>query len=100
MRCRLCTITAGAIQLFLMPPAELLSGLIAAPFTPLRSDEALDLPVIDRLVRSLAANSVSGAFACGTTGEGSSPTGDERRAVTEGWRTIGSVKKVVVEILL
>jgi N-acetylneuraminate lyase len=62
-----------------MPPTELLSVLIAAPFTPLRADGAPSLPVVDRPASSLVANNVSGAFACGTT---------------------GSVKKVVVEILL
>lgn len=82
-----------------MPPAELLSGLIAAPFTPLRSDGALNLPMIDRLARSLAANSVSGAFVCGTTGEGSSLTSDERRAVAERWAKVKPAKlKLIVHV--
>ena len=75
----MCTDPAGAIRSFPMPPTELLSILIAAPFTLLRADGAPSLPVIDRPARSLIANNVSGAFACGTT---------------------RSVKKVVVEILL
>lgn len=75
----MCTDPAGAIRSFLMPPTELLSVPIAAPFTPLRADGAPSLPVIERPARSLVADNVSGAFACDTT---------------------GSVKKVVIEILL
>lgn len=64
-----------------MPP-----GLVAAPFTPFRPDENLNLEVIPRLADSLARNGVVGAFICGTTGEGVSLTGAERRRIAEAWK--------------
>lgn len=62
-----------------------LPGLVAAPFTPFRADGELALDVVPQLARALAANGVIGAFVCGTTGEGSSMTNDERFRVTEAW---------------
>lgn len=62
-----------------------LSGLIAAPHTAFRADGSLALDVIPLQARLLAHNGVSGAFICGTTGEGSSLTGEERRQVVEAW---------------
>lgn len=63
-----------------------LCGLIAAPFTPFRPDGSLALEVVPQLARLLAGNGVSGAFVCGTTGEGYSLTMDERRQVAAAWR--------------
>lgn len=63
-----------------------LTGLVAAPFTPFRSDESLNLDAIPRLASLLHRNGVRGAFICGTTGEGSSMTVAERKAVAEAWR--------------
>lgn len=63
-----------------------LSGLIAAPFTPFDSDGEVALATIPQLAQLLARNGVSGAFVCGTTGEGASLSSAERRAVTEAWR--------------
>ena len=62
-----------------------LSGLIAAPHTPFRPDGAVALDVIPLQARLLAHNGVSGAFICGTTGEGASLTSTERRQVAEAW---------------
>lgn len=64
---------------------KLLSGLIAAPHTPFHADGTLAPDVIAQQARLLAKNGVAGAFICGTTGEGASLTGDERRRVVEGW---------------
>jgi N-acetylneuraminate lyase len=63
-----------------------LHGLIAAPFTPFRPDGELALDAIPRQAAMLAHNGVSGAFVCGTTGEGYSLTADERRDVAAAWR--------------
>lgn len=63
-----------------------LPGLTAAPFTPFHSDRSLALGTVPALARLLAANGVSGAFVCGTTGEGYSLTVAERRQVLEAWR--------------
>lgn len=62
-----------------------LTGLIAAPHTPFRPDGSVALDVIPPQARLLAHNGVAGAFVCGTTGEGASLTGEERRNVVEAW---------------
>lgn len=63
-----------------------LRGLIAAPFTPFNADGSVALAVIPRQAQLLARNGVSGAFVCGTTGEGYSLTTDERKQVAAAWR--------------
>ncbi len=62
-----------------------ITGLIAAPFTPMNADGSVNAPMIRRQASALAANGVSGAFVCGTTGEGLSLTTDERLQVAEEW---------------
>ena len=55
-----------------------IAGLISAPFTPFTPDDLPDLPGIDRLCAHLVRQGVSGAFVCGTTGEGVAMTVAER----------------------
>lgn len=62
-----------------------LSGLIAAPFTPMHEDGAVNLDVIPEYASYLIENNVNGVFLCGTTGESFSLTNDERIAVIEQW---------------
>lgn len=62
-----------------------LTGLIAAPHTPFRADGSVALELIPRQAQLLAHNRVSGAFICGTTGEGASLTSAERRQIVEAW---------------
>ncbi len=62
-----------------------LTGLIAAPFTAFNPDGSLNPPMIERQAAMLAENGVSGAFICGTTGEGLSLTTQERLEVAERW---------------
>lgn len=62
-----------------------LTGLIAAPHTPFRHDGSIALDVVPQQARLLAHNGVTGAFICGTTGEGSSLTSEERRTLVESW---------------
>lgn len=62
-----------------------LTGLIAAPHTPFRADGSIELEVVPQQARLLVHNGVAGAFICGTTGEGSSLTSDERRTLVESW---------------
>jgi N-acetylneuraminate lyase len=64
---------------------QTLSGLIAAPHTPFHADGSLNLAQVPAQARLLAQNGVRGAFICGTTGEGSSLTADERKRVVEAW---------------
>jgi len=62
-----------------------LQGLIAAPFTPLQKDGSLNLSIIPAYYEMLKANGVTGAFICGSTGEGVSMSVEERKAVAKAW---------------
>ena len=62
-----------------------LQGLIAAPFTPMKADGSLNLAIIPDYYEMLKANGVTGAFICGSTGEGVSMTVNEKMAVAEAW---------------
>jgi N-acetylneuraminate lyase len=62
-----------------------LQGLIAAPFTPMHSDGSLHLELIEEYYHLLKSNGVTGAFICGSTGEGVSLTHTEKRAVAQAW---------------
>jgi len=62
-----------------------LKGLIAAPFTPMDADGNLNLSVIADYYLFLKHNGISGAFICGTTGEGVSLTLGEKKAVCNTW---------------
>lgn len=62
-----------------------LHGLIAAPFTPMNQDGSLNLSIIPSYYEFLKYNGVTGAFICGSTGEGVSMTSKEKMAVAEAW---------------
>lgn len=62
-----------------------LQGLIAAPFTPMHKDGSLNLALIPDYYEMLKANAVTGAFICGSTGEGVSLTLQEKKSVAEAW---------------
>ncbi len=62
-----------------------LEGLIAAPFTPMHEDGSLNISVIPAYYSLLKANGVTGAFICGSTGEGVSLTTTEKKAVASAW---------------
>jgi N-acetylneuraminate lyase len=62
-----------------------LQGLIAAPFTPMHKDGSLNLSLIPSYYEMLKANRVTGAFICGSTGEGVSMFVKEKKAVAEAW---------------
>lgn len=66
-----------------------LTGLIAAPFTPLDAKGGIALDQIDQLATLYQKNGVNGAFICGTTGEGASLSRKEKEIVMKRW---GSVK--------
>lgn len=65
-----------------------LQGLIAAPFTPFREDGELNLDLIPVYYQLLKSNGVTGAFICGSTGEGVSLTFDEKVAVMKEWASL------------
>lgn len=58
-------------------------GLLSAPFTPFHQDGSLNLDLIPGLVETLIADGVSGAFVCGSNGEGPNLTTAERKKLTE-----------------
>ncbi len=76
-----------------------LTGLVAAPHTPLHPDGVLNPGGIPALARLLREAGVRGAFICGTTGESLSLTTRERMAVTEAWcEAVGGAMPVVVHV--
>jgi N-acetylneuraminate lyase len=62
-----------------------LYGLVSAPFTPMDRNGQLNLSLIPSYYQFLKANGVTGAFICGSTGEGVSITLAEKKAVAEAW---------------
>ena len=62
-----------------------LKGLIAAPFTPMDPTGDLNLALIADYYRMLKSNGNTGAFICGSTGEGVSLTLAEKKKVAEAW---------------
>lgn len=64
---------------------EHLQGLIAAPFTPMDKSGNINTAAIDVYYQFLKQNGVTGAFICGSTGEGVSMTTDEKKSVTDAW---------------
>lgn len=77
-----------------------ITGLIAAPHTPMREDGRIKVNVIPAQAARLIADGVAGAFVCGSTGEGASLTTAERRQITEQWRkSIGTrALKLIVHV--
>lgn len=73
-----------------------LQGLISAPFTPMHSDGSVNLTLIPAYYAMLKANGVTGAFICGSTGEGVSLTKDEKMAVAEAW---AACTKMIINFL-
>jgi len=73
-----------------------LNGLIAAPYTPIDRDGDLQLPVIEKYCAHLLKSGVSGAFVCGTTGEGLSLTTEERMQVARQWVQVAGPKLPVI----
>ena len=62
-----------------------IKGLICAPFTAFGALGDVNLEMVARQARFYKDNGVSGVFACGTTGEGSSLTMVEKKALFREW---------------
>jgi N-acetylneuraminate lyase len=73
-----------------------LTGLIAATYTPMHGDGSLALGEIPKLVAHLERAGVSGIYVCGSTGEGMSLTGEERRQVTEAFVAAASPRMATI----
>jgi N-acetylneuraminate lyase len=80
-----------------MTPHPPLTGLIAAPYTAFHPDGSLNLGLIEKQAASLISNDVTGAFVCGTTGEGISLTISERMQIAQHWQEVaGADLRVIV----
>lgn len=78
---------------------EFLTGLIAAPFTPMDVKGNINLDPISEYADTLVDNGVNGAFVCGTTGEGASLSMKEKKAVVEEWvRCSGGRLKIIAHV--
>ncbi|MCG8583259.1 MAG: dihydrodipicolinate synthase family protein [Pirellulales bacterium] len=60
-----------------------LKGLVAAAFTPLKSNGDINLGIVGSLVDYFVSHGMAATYVLGSTGEGLSLTADERRAVAE-----------------
>jgi len=63
----------------------LLTGLVAATFTPMNGDGAIDLQRIPAVCDFVLGQGVDGLFVCGSTGESPSLTLDERMLVAQSY---------------
>jgi len=76
-----------------------LSGLIAATFTPMDDQCAINVEPIQSMVDSLVDQGVNGLYVCGSTGEGPSLTTQERQIVAESFvRAADGRIPVVVQV--
>ncbi|MDR3707373.1 MAG: dihydrodipicolinate synthase family protein [Capsulimonadaceae bacterium] len=73
-----------------------LTGLIAAPFTPLLTNGEMNLPLVEKQADHLLRTGVSGVFVAGTTGEGASLTLDERMALAKRWVDVAGRDLIVL----
>jgi N-acetylneuraminate lyase len=62
-----------------------ITGLIAAPYTPMNKDGSINRKLIPTYAEKLKKDKLSGVFVCGTTGEGMLMTPEERMKVAEKW---------------
>lgn len=69
-----------------------LTGLIAAPFTPMNDAGELALEKVKDLIKLYEKNGVNGAFICGTTGEGVSLSAEEKKQIINEWGKAKSEK--------
>jgi len=64
---------------------EKLKGMIAATFTPFDPSGEVNLSAIDKYSDMIASTAIKGVFVCGTTGEFSSLTIEERKSILQKW---------------
>ncbi len=65
--------------------AQKLSGLVAATYTPLAEDGAVNPSIVDPIVDNLIDRNIGGLYVCGSTGEGMSLSIDERKRIAEAY---------------
>jgi N-acetylneuraminate lyase len=76
-----------------------ITGLIAAPYTAMKSDCSVNLDIIERQANFLYNNGVEGVFICGTTGEGESLNTREREDIAKRWLDVSpDGLKVIIHV--
>jgi N-acetylneuraminate lyase len=74
-------------------------GLVAATFTALSADGAVNLDAIERQAEALIGQGARGAFVCGTSGEFASLTVPERLAIAQRWsEVVGDDLELIVHV--
>ncbi len=83
-----------------LPDPQRLRGLVAATHTPFHADGSLHLAVVEKQCAHLLANQVGAVFIGGTTGESSSLSLEERRALAQRWMEVarGTPMRVVIHV--
>lgn len=76
-----------------------IKGMIVAPFTAFKGDGGVDLSKVAEQCSYYRKNGIAGAFVCGTTGEGSSLTMDEKKALYKEWAKYRSEDFVIIGFL-
>jgi N-acetylneuraminate lyase len=66
-----------------------ITGLVAAPFAPMKDNGELNLAIIPTYFDMLRNNGIAGVFINGTTGEGVSLSMNEKRRIVEAWTGAG-----------
>ena len=76
-----------------------LTGLVAAPHTPMHADGSLRPETVSAQAQLLRESGVAGAFICGTTGESLSLTVSERMTLAEAWtEAVRGAMPIVVHV--
>jgi len=83
-----------------IPASSRLHGLVAATHTPFHADGSLNLSIVERQAALMVKWEVGAVFVGGTTGESSSLTLDERRALAQRWSEVvrGTALRLVVHV--
>ena len=83
-----------------LPESQRLHGLVTATHTPFHADGSLNVAAVEPQAAHLLKNGVTTVFIGGTTGESSSLTLDERRALAQRWSEVarGTALRVVVHV--
>jgi N-acetylneuraminate lyase len=76
-----------------------IEGLITAPFTPFGKDGEVNLHVINDLSEFYKKNGIAGVFICGTAGECSALTFNEKVKLFEAWSTHKAVNFKIIAFL-
>ncbi|QDU73634.1 N-acetylneuraminate lyase [Bremerella volcania] len=95
----LCGQTTEPLPKTQEPRPMQLEGLVAATFTPLTAEGEINREPIGAMVDVLVASGMAGLYVNGSTGEGVSLTGKERRQMAEAFVEAASRRiKVIVQV--